>query len=154
RAAQGYTVAEIILIASADPNLNSVFTTGQDWDGTWPFNGNDDPTTTPNATFWARRDYLFNSAKTNGIPVVASITGTGPSGPAASWTNTQWSAYGTFLGNRYKTQPNIIWTCGDGIIGSTMTTGFANWRTAIRATGDTHTLTTQCNNEQSSRWGF
>jgi Protein of unknown function (DUF4038) len=153
RAAQGNTTAEVSLLSCGDPNEAFIYTTGQDADGAWPFNGNNDPTTTPNSTFWARRDYMFTSAQSNGITVVCNFPGVGPSSPCASWTTAQWTAYGTFLGNRYKSQPNIIWIAGDGTFGS-YDAGLASWRTAVRAAGDTHLISYQANNEQSSRYGF
>lgn len=153
RAAQGYTAAEVSFMSTGDPNDNFPYSTGQDWDAAWPFNGSNDPTTTPNSTFWARRDYMFTSAAANGITVVPNFPGVGPSSPCASWTNAQWTAYGTFLGNRYKTQPNIIWIAGDGTFGA-YTAGLAYWLTALRATGDTHIVTYQNGDETSSRVGF
>lgn len=155
RAAQGYTAAEVSLISSADPNDNFPYypTPGQDWDGAWPFNGSADPTTTPNSAFWERRDYMFTSAQSSGITIVPNFPGVGPSAAGADWTDAQWTAYGTFLGDRYKSQPNIIWQAGDGTFGA-YNEGLGYWLTACRATGDTHVLTYQNGDETSSRYGF
>jgi len=170
RAAQGYTAAEVSLVASQDPNDNWPATTYADWDGALPFSGATggfagvDPLTTPNSTFWARRDYMFSSAARNGITVVANFPGVGPSAmgaptgvPAsnggANWSSAQWQAYGTFLGSRYKHQPNIIWICGDGTFGS-YNSGLSDWLVTARAAGDTHIITYQGGDETSSRLGF
>lgn len=153
RAAQGYTATELCLVSSGDPNVNCTFFTGQDWDGTWPFNGNFDPTTTPNETFWTRRDYMFNSALAHGITVQPNFPGVGPSSAAAGWSTAQWQAYGTFLGNRYLSQPNIVWICGDGNFGG-YNAGLASWLTSFRATGNTQLVTYQGIDETTSRRGF
>ena len=153
RAGQGYTAAEVCLVSSGDLNVNCTYFTGQDWDGEWPFSGSFDPTTTPNETFWARRDYMFDSAMARGITVQPNFPGVGPSSAAASWTDPQWAAYGTFLGTRYASQPNILWICGDGNFGA-YNAGLSTWLAAARAAGDTHPISYQGIDETSSRLGF
>jgi hypothetical protein len=67
-----------------------------------------------------------------------------------SWTNTQWQDFGTVLGNRYKSTPNILWIVGDDYFGE-FDTQLALWRTALRATGDTHLISIQLYQEATSR---
>lgn len=153
RAAQGYTGAEVCLISSGDLNVNCTYFTGQDWDGEWPFAGSNDPTTTPNETFWTRRDYMFDSAQAHGITMIPNFPGVGDTSACRPWSNAQWTAYGTFLGTRYASQPNILWICGDGTFG-VYDTGLSYWLTAARAAGDTHPIAYQGGDETSSRRGF
>jgi Protein of unknown function (DUF4038) len=153
RAGQGYTATETCIMSDGEATIVFPYSTGQDWDGEWPFNGNVDPTTTPNETFWTRRDYMFDSAMAQGITVVCSFTSVGGTSPCAGWTDPQWTAYGTFLGTRYASQPNILWICGDGLFGA-FNAGLATFLTALRAAGDTHLVSYQGGDETTSRRGF
>lgn len=156
RAAQGYTTSMSSWASFPFPDANNaaVFTDGRDWDGTWPFSGNMDPTTTPNATFWQRRDQFFAIALSYGFSVVLNVTTPWLSGsPAtaqATWTTTQWQTYGTFLGNRYKNVPNLLWIIGDDYFG-TVDTGLEAFYAALRATGDNHLFSCQLYQEGTSR---
>lgn len=153
RAAQGYTAVEVTWCSF--PAGAFVHTDGADWDGVYPFATQLNPSTTPNSTFWARRDYFFASAAANGITVVMNTTTpwldiADPNVQQQGWTTTQWTNFGTFLGNRYKTTPNILWIVGDDYFGN-HDTGLVAWRTALRATGDTHLISIQNYQEATSR---
>lgn len=152
RAAQGYTAVEVQW--SSAPGSNYVDTTGADWDHVYPFTGMN-PSTAANSTYWARRDYMFASAAAHGFVVVWNITTpvmelTSLGIAQQSWTTTQWTNFGTFLGNRYKSTPNIMWIFGDDYFGS-YDTGFNACLTAIRATGDAHLVSIQNYQETTSR---
>ncbi len=156
RAAQGYTAAEVEMFSTNAPNSTYVFDDGRDNEGSWPFNGSTDPTTTPNATFWARRDYFLSSCAAQGITVVfsASTAALGVTGCwIRSWTTTQWTAYGTFLAGRYKNTPNILWITGDDYFGD-RDTELSAWLTALRAAGDTHLVAIQGFQETTSRFAY
>jgi hypothetical protein len=112
-----------------------------------------DPTTTAVSGFWARRDYFFTAAARNGITVMINTTTpflADTSIPQYSWTTTQWSAFGTFVGTRYRNTPNILWIVGDDYFGG-KDTELGSWLTALRATGDTHLVSIQNYQETTSR---
>jgi hypothetical protein len=89
--------------------------------GTNPWNGGTDFTGMSSATaYWAHVDYVLQKAAAYGITVLA---GTAFPGSFDSCTSPYYSsmvassdatmtAYGAFLGNRYKSYPNIIWLMG------------------------------------------
>jgi hypothetical protein len=156
RAAQGYNAAEVEVFSTNAPGSSYVFTDGRDCDGSWPFNGSTDPATTPNATFWARRDYFLSSCAAQGITVVFSASTALLDWAGCwikSWTTAQWTAYGTMLGGRYKNTPNILWITGDDYFGD-CDTQLNAWRTAMRAAGDNHLISIQNQQETTSRYAF
>jgi hypothetical protein len=156
RAAQGYTAAQVEMFSTNVPNSTYVFDDGRDWDGTWPFAGSTDPTTTPNPAFWARRDYFLSSCAANGITVVFSASTAGLSVAGnwiLGWSTAQWQAYGTFLANRYKNTPNILWITGDDYFGE-KDTQLSAWLAALRAAGDTHLVAIQGYQETTSRFAY
>lgn len=152
RAAQGYTAVEVSWASYANALSALPHTDGSDWDAVFPFSTSMNPSTTPNSTFWARRDYFFTSAAANGITVVMNVTTPSlwDTIPQRSWTTTQWQNFGTFLGNRYKTQPNILWIFGDDYFGD-LDSNLSACLTALRATGDTHLVSMQNFQEATSR---
>lgn len=154
RAAQGYNAVEVTWCSYLVSGGSFLHTDGSDWDAVFPFTTNTDPTTTPNATFWARRDYFFETARAHGFVVVLNLTTTGlsfePTHFQRGWTTGQWQAFGTFLGNRYKTVPNIMWIWGDDYFGE-YDTGLNACLTSLRATGDTHLSSVQLFQEATSR---
>jgi hypothetical protein len=156
RAAQGYSAVEVSCFSY--PGANTVWTSGNengpDWDGTNPFTTTTNPSSGFNNTFWQRRDYFFASAGRYGITVVMNVTtpwvdGT-PSPFCSGWTSTQWQDFGTGLGNRYKSVPNILWIVGDDYFGG-IDSNLEAWLTALRATGDTHLVSMQNFQEATSR---
>lgn len=156
RAAQGYNAVEVVWCSFPQPDASFINNDGRDWDGTWPFATTMDPTTAPVSTFWARRDAFFATAARYGFTVVCNtsttwLSNTSPAAPAqASWTTGQWQAFGTFLGNRYKDTPNILWIVGDDYFGE-IDTQLSAWLTSLRATGDNHLVSIQLYQEGTSR---
>ena len=87
-------------------------------DGTVPFTGTiaggDYDLTKPNEAYFAHVDFIVNTAATNGIVMVLDPFDAG-GGSAAATANGASACrfYGQFLGNRYKNNPNIIWSSGN-----------------------------------------
>jgi hypothetical protein len=80
---------------------------------------------TPGAAYWTHADAVIDYAETLGITVLAfpAYLGYGTDGLAAevnAASNAQMTAYGEFLGQRYASQPNIIW-CAGGDRGDNLT---------------------------------
>lgn len=155
RQAQGYTAVEVAWCSYPNPSVATTFQTGQDWDGTWPFGASHmDPTGTADSTFWGRRDQFFSIAASYGFTVVVNITtpslGLTPAPAQKTWTTAQWQAFGTFLGNRYKNQPNIMWIFGDDYFGD-IDSNLSACLTNIRAAGDSHLASIQNYQEATSR---
>jgi Protein of unknown function (DUF4038)/Putative collagen-binding domain of a collagenase len=151
RAGQGFTATEVNMFSSNNANASYAFTDGRDWDGAWPFNGSTDPTTTANEVFWSKRDYFFDACQAQGITVVMNLTTAALATTwIRSWTTGQWTAYGSFIGARYASQPNILWIVGDDYFGD-MDTGLNAMLTAMRSAGDTHPMSIQNYQETTSR---
>ncbi len=121
---------------------------GTTFDGIAPFTTAGD-ISTPNPTYFKRVDDMLNLAAAHGITVFLDPAETG------SWLTmldnngtTKDQAYGQYLGNRYKSFPNIVWLSGND---------FQTWSTTsddaavlavangIKAAGDTHLQTVELN---------
>jgi Protein of unknown function (DUF4038)/Putative collagen-binding domain of a collagenase len=84
--------------------------------GNTPFNGAD--FTNEDATYWAHIDYVVQQAQAYGItlmmnPGFVGLDSTG--GYIQSYLNSSdavITAYGNWIGNRYRRYPNIIWSIG------------------------------------------
>lgn len=70
--------------------------------------------TTPNPAYWSHVDWLVRTAATNGLQCVFTPLDQG------GWTKTSLAngtngcyQYGRFLGNHYKSYPNIFWNMGN-----------------------------------------
>ena len=153
RAAQGFTVM------MTDPVWASgSFTTygGNTWDGLTPLTGGGtDPSTGLNSTFWARIDYMLSSAESQGITVGLVVNNVGDdtaSGIYGSWSTTEWTEWGTALGNRYKNTPNLIWLIGNDAFSPYSDTVWNAAKSGITGTGDTHLWSAWYNAECTSRY--
>jgi Protein of unknown function (DUF4038)/Putative collagen-binding domain of a collagenase/Putative Ig domain len=93
------------------------------FDGVTPFTSGSSPAnydlSTPNPAYFARLDSLISTAAADGLVVFLDPIDT------AGWLRTLEANgatkafnYGTFLGNRYKNSPNIVWQSGND---------FQNW---------------------------
>jgi hypothetical protein len=129
------------------------------YDGLKPFTTFGDWSTASGA-YWTRVDQFVTTAETYGLSIamVPAYASQGSPGSAADvlsgQTTTQIQGYGTFLGNRYKTAPNVIWVIGGDygadLVGSPnnaavwaeYVSAYNTLATAIGATGDTHLVTT------------
>lgn len=122
------------------------FTTWSDW-------------TTVSEPYWARVDAFVATAAAAGItlmlvPAYAAQGAAGNNaGVLAAQTTAKIAAFGTFLGNRYKAAPNVLWAIGGDwgtAWGNTPTsatqwaaygTAYAVLQAAVKAAGDTHLWT-------------
>lgn len=150
---------------------------GGTFDSLYPFQGGNSSTGTSGANpssglteaYWARIDYLLNSAKAKGLTIIMNAIGyssdffSGP-GPLAGKSQSEFQSYGTALGARYANQPNLIWTLADDYFGGDDDV-ITSFLTGLRNAGDTHVVTIENNPETTSRlsldgnnthqvWGF
>jgi len=98
--------------------------------------------------YWAHVDYVIKRAAQYGIIVMLApgfVGFTGQQGYLANYaaaSSATMTAYGTFLGNRYKASPNIIWALGgdaDPTQGAYTNLGVLG--AAIRAADPAHLIT-------------
>ena len=117
RASRGFNY---IWVAAADNNFQSNVPNSA---GDVPFNGPD--FTSEDAHYWEHVDYVIRRAEAHGITVALAPAFVGLSADLGYLTSYQRSsdsvltAYGEFLGNRYKGFPNIIWAMGGDVDPST-----------------------------------
>ena len=111
RASRGFNA---IWVGAADNVFQS--TPPKDFFGNSPFDGPD--FTNEDANYWANVDSVVSQASSSGITVFLQpfFVGNGPgAGYYSSVLNSSdavISAYGTFMGNRYKGYNNIVWLLG------------------------------------------
>lgn len=108
--------------------------------------------TTPVEAYWANIDWIINKAAEYGITFLATPAYCGFGQGVEGWAQaifdngtTNMTTYGTFIGNRYKGFPNIIWVMGgdsapSGTVGN-LTTHYNNLAAAIKAAGSSHLFT-------------
>lgn len=144
RGARGYNaiwIAPVDNVYSAHPPTNCA--------GSTPFNGAD--FTNFDSTYWAYVDTVVSAASARGITLFFNPAFVGVNA-AGGWFNdfngsvsgATWTAYGTFLGNRYKTANNIVWLLGgdaDILNNSTIKTNIGLLATAIAAADPNHLFT-------------
>lgn len=110
RAAQGFNALQFDIVATSyTGNNNANYGT---LSGVTPFTST--KVTTPNSTYFALVDALVNYCATKNILAVLNPYETGGGqidlrGAGTSACNT----YGQFLGNRYKSFPNVMWLLGN-----------------------------------------
>ena len=91
---------------------------GRDVNGNNPFTstlqGGYYDLTTPNEAYWSHVDFIVQTAAANGVQCYLTPLDQG------GWTltalangTTRCRQYGTFLGNRYRNSPNVIWNLGN-----------------------------------------
>lgn len=91
----------------------------KDYYGDAPFDGSD--FTRENSKYWMHVDYVIQRAAAYGITVAldpAFVGLTSPGGYLASYRNSSdavVTAYGAFLGQRFKNAPNLIWALGGDV---------------------------------------
>ncbi len=122
-----------------------------------------------NATYWAYVDTVVSTAAAKGITIffnpvfagtasnpdwLADLTATGTAGCCSTAT---WQSYGAFLGNRYKTSPNLVWLLGGDANSATtlLYTNLAAIATGILSADTNHLITLEAcrscvTNSQSS----
>jgi len=163
RAAQGFTAIYTKPMGTTQ-NLG-INDDGRTFDPLYPFQGGTpstgvslaNPSTGLTANYWARIDYLFTRAAANNITIFLNAIGYNSdftsSGPLAGKSSTEFQAYGTALGNRYKNTPNLIWVVADDYFGS-VDTLISAFLTGLRGTGDTHPIAIENMAESDSKYIF
>ena len=125
----------------------------QDYYGNVPFDGTD--FTNEDATYWAHVDYVLGRMASYGITAFASPAFVGELPADGYYTSYQNSsdatlvAYGAWLGNRYLSYPNIVWTLG----GDTLPSFFpkvADIAAGIRSVDAAHLITVEATPESAS----
>lgn len=102
-----------------------------------------------NETYWAHVDWLLAEAANRGITLWMAPAYTGNQGEG--WYNelvaasaAQVLAYGSFLGARYKNQPNIVWVLGGDLEfyeGTPIHDRYRSLATGLANAGDLHLVT-------------
>jgi Protein of unknown function (DUF4038)/Putative collagen-binding domain of a collagenase len=152
RASQGIN---LIWVAAIDIGNHGTSTSQQaDGFGNDPWGGAA-PFTNENPAYWGHVDYVVQQAESYGITVLfgtAFVNGYGGCGnqycadiEAASGATM--TAYGEFLGNRYKSYPNIVWLIGGdsdiGENGSGLQAKLNDLATGIAAVDPNHLFTVE-----------
>jgi Protein of unknown function (DUF4038)/Putative collagen-binding domain of a collagenase len=156
RAAQGFNVCMTDPVWAATGEGGRA--NGNTWDGVTPLaGGSTDPSSAAlNGTFWARIDYMFSSAASNGFTigfVPANIGDDVESGNwQDGWTATQWQDWGALLGARYKSTPNLIWLMGNDMFSPYSDSILNAVYAGVTGTGDTHLWSAWYNAETTSRY--
>lgn len=130
----------LIWAALVDAGYHADAKTENDAAGNNPWSGGADFTGMVSATaYWDHVDYVLRRAAAHGITILA---GTGFTATfhncnssyyasMASTSDATLTAYGQFLGDRYKSYPNIIWLMGGDANLSLCGSGLANKQNAI-----------------------
>ncbi|HVN08115.1 MAG TPA: DUF4038 domain-containing protein [Patescibacteria group bacterium] len=113
RAARGFNAIWVYPIDNQDQN-----SAPQNFYGNVPFAGAD--FTNENATYWSHVDYVLGRIQAYGLVAFMNVAfvGTPQFGTSYYYTSilnsssTVLTNYGAFLGNRYKSYPNIVWVLG------------------------------------------
>jgi hypothetical protein len=113
RAARGFNALWILLI----DNLDQTNEPANDY-GNVPFDGAD--FTNEDSSYWAWIDHVVQRAQAYGMVAFMNVAFVGTPQFGADYYYTSildsssatLTAYGTFLGNRYKSYPNIVWLLG------------------------------------------
>lgn len=106
RKSQGFNTVYISLIDLTRSSVDNA----QTFNGTKLFNNGD--MGSPNPAFFARLDTLISMARERGIQLAIWPAWMQFATRENSYTTSNMTKYGTFLGERYKDTPNIIWTMG------------------------------------------
>ena len=152
RASQGYTVWAGVAWGN-DHVDSTVLSGGRTWDGIYPIVVNGTPgkittgseTITLNNPFWTRVDYLFASAKNNGIACFLNLgmqyDFTGAPNIWYNLSTTQANTFGQLIAARYPqaSYPNVFWFFGDDGSGG-QDTYFTQMLSGLAAGGDTRPL--------------
>jgi hypothetical protein len=156
RGARGFNAIWVGLVDNAYSNHPP-----RDFYGNVPFNGAD--FTHENPAYWARVDQTLTWAAAQGITVLANpaFVGYGCTGgycPSYRKASTSvLSAYGQFLGNRYKSYSNIIWLIGGDAdpADKNVQSKLAALASGIRSADTVHPITTESYRGYSSEqvWG-
>jgi hypothetical protein len=158
RASQGWNALKFNMFGqtvNGAPNNDS-----RTWDTIFPFGASGSGTSNANpssgqiAAYWQRVDYILDACATAGLTAFIHIfyADDVDSGLMSGKATSEFQALGTFLGNRYKDKPGIVWVIG-GDYFDTFQTQIKALRTNMIAAGDAHPWTVQnWANQASNDW--
>jgi hypothetical protein len=151
QAANGFNGVLTLAITSDQGGEAGPYTDGRTWDGVQPWGAGGVGDLNP--PYWDRVDALVDACAADGVTVVLNLVSsyTTVAGTAfATLNSTNAATYGNAIGNRYKDKPNLIYQLGVDYFANNEP-AFAAIVHGIRATGDTHLITTQYMAESNSR---
>lgn len=156
QAANGFNAVLILAINSNQNGEVGPFQDGRLWDGVPVWTGGGITASdigNMNAAYWDRLEDLVGAMAAEGITVVLNVLSAysiaaGTALEALNATNA--ATYGTALGNRFKTYPNIIWQIGVDYFGDD-DASLDELVNAAQAAGDTHLWTIEYYAESGSR---
>lgn len=90
--------------------------------------------------YWNHIDYIIDTAERQGI-YIGMVCIWGGLVKAGLMDTAQAKAYGTFLANRYKNRPNIIWIIGGDTYGNIKTEVWDTLASTIKAIDKNHLMT-------------
>ena len=90
--------------------------------------------------YWDHLDFIIDQAERQGI-YIGMVTIWGSQIKAGHINEAEAKAYGTFLANRYKNRPNIIWIMGGDIQGDIHPEVWETLATTIRSIDKNHLMT-------------
>ena len=101
--------------------------------------------------YWDHLDYIVSMAEANGIYIAMDCIW----GSQISKMDEEKAArYGTFLGERYKDRPNIIWMIGGDIMGDKGTASWDALARAIKKADSNHVMTFHPRGRTTSAWWY
>jgi hypothetical protein len=149
RAARGFNT---VWVAAADNSYQA--NAPRDYHGDRPFDGADFTHFDP--VYWAHVDYVIQRAAAFGIVVMLDpgfVGLTDSEGYLTSYKNSSdavMTAYGEFLGHRYKDYQNIIWALGGDADPATGIYGkLSDLATGIKSTDSAHLMTFEASRHSS-----
>lgn len=142
---EGYNV-EQIQVLNAIPTYNIYGQAAND--ETFDFTRYTQPS---NYGYWDHLDYIVDMAETNGIYIAMDcIWGS----QIEKMDEKKATAYGKFLGQRYKDKPNIIWMIGGDIKGDKGTASWDALARAIKKADPNHLMTFHPRGRTTSAWWY
>ena len=90
--------------------------------------------------YWDHMDYIIQTAERNGI-YIGMVCIWGGLVKSGRMTEEEAVKYGTFLANRYKESPNIVWIIGGDIQGNIKTEVWETLARTIRSIDSNHLMT-------------
>jgi hypothetical protein len=154
RSAQGFNGLKFNALGNTEsgaPNAD-----GRTWDTKYPFGSTaagtafGNPSSGLASDYWTRVDYLVDQAAAAGMTCFIFVFETSDLGTTNVMSNgsgtikalSEFQAYGTALGNRYKNKTNIVWAVGADYFDEQVTK-VEGTIDALRATGDAHLFTVE-----------
>src|SRR4249920_3614510 len=152
RAVQGFNALYIAAPGTTNYTVGATNVNGATWDGVLPFVSGSPGSL--NEAYWQRVDYIMTSAQDQGMTVlfnlIASYAVENAGGPLNGKVASDFTNYGTALGLRYGSAPNLVWFIGDDYFDDKQSL-YGAAVAAIKATGDTHMFSQENYPESTSR---